>query len=446
MISGLFIFNLKGDTLICKTFRHDLKKSVTEIFRVAILTNTDYRHPIVSIGSSTYIYTKHEDLYVVAITKGNPNVMIVLEFLESLIQDLTHYFGKLNENTVKDNVSFIFELLDEMIDYGIIQTTEPDALARSVSITAVKKKGNALSLKRSHSSQLAHTTSSEIPGSVPWRRAGIKYRKNSIYIDIVERMNLLISSTGNVLRSDVSGIVKMRAMLSGMPECQFGLNDKLDFKLKQSESKSKSNNSRNPSSVNGGFVILEDCQFHQCVRLPEFENEHRITFIPPDGEVELMSYRSHENINIPFRIVPIVEQLSKQKIIYRISIRADYPHKLSSSLNFRIPVPTNVVKANPRVNRGKAGYEPSENIINWKIPRFLGETELIFYAEVELSNTTNQQIWAKPPISLDFNILMFTSSGLHVQYLRVSEPSNSKYKSIKWVRYSTRAGTCEIRI
>ena len=37
---------------------------------------------------------------------------------------------------------------------------------------------------------------------------------------------------------------------------------------------------------------LEDVKFHQCVRLSRFENDRTISFIPPDGEFELMSYRS----------------------------------------------------------------------------------------------------------------------------------------------------------
>ena len=38
-------------------------------------------------------------------------------------------------------------------------------------------------------------------------------------------------------------------------------------------------------------IDLEDVKFHQCVRLSRFENDRTISFIPPDGEFELMSYR-----------------------------------------------------------------------------------------------------------------------------------------------------------
>lgn len=37
-------------------------------------------------------------------------------------------------------------------------------------------------------------------------------------------------------------------------------------------------------------IAIDDCQFHQCVKLSKFETEHSISFIPPDGEFELMKY------------------------------------------------------------------------------------------------------------------------------------------------------------
>lgn len=49
-----------------------------------------------------------------------------------------------------------------------------------------------------------------------------------------------------------------------------------------------------PHRVSGSknkSVELEDVKFHQCVRLSRFDNDRTISFIPPDGDFELMSYR-----------------------------------------------------------------------------------------------------------------------------------------------------------
>lgn len=59
---------------------------------------------------------------------------------------------------------------------------------------------------------------SEITGNVDWRQAGkFKYRKNEVFIDVLEAVNLLMSSKGVVLRADVSGKIVMKTYLSGMP-------------------------------------------------------------------------------------------------------------------------------------------------------------------------------------------------------------------------------------
>jgi hypothetical protein len=38
-----------------------------------------------------------------------------------------------------------------------------------------------------------------VTGVVSWRSEGIKYRKNEIFLDVVESVNILVSSTGMVM-------------------------------------------------------------------------------------------------------------------------------------------------------------------------------------------------------------------------------------------------------
>ena len=80
---------------------------------------------------------------------------------------------------------------------------------------------------------------------------------------------------GTVLRAEVDGHIQMRAYLSGTPECKFGLNDKLVI-------------DNNDKGTADNAVELDDCRFHQCVRLNDFDATRTISFIPPDGEFELM--------------------------------------------------------------------------------------------------------------------------------------------------------------
>jgi hypothetical protein len=146
-----------------------------------------------------------------------------------------------------------------------------------------------------------------VTNAVSWRSEGIRYRKNEVFLDVVESLNLLVSATGNVLRSEILGAVKMKCYLSGMPELRLGLNDKAMFET-------------TGRATRGKAVEMEDVKFHQCVRLSRFENDRTISFIPPDGEFELMSYRLNTQVKPLIWVECIVESHSGSRIEYMLKV------------------------------------------------------------------------------------------------------------------------------
>ena len=148
---------------------------------------------------------------------------------------------------------------------------------------------------------------SQVTGQIGWRREGIKYRRNELFLDVLEYVNLLMSPQGQVLSAHVAGKVIMKSYLSGMPECKFGINDKIVVDNKGSNFlphfwflihdlnkisllSDKGGKAGDEASRSKSAIAIDDCQFHQCVKLSKFETEHAISFIPPDGEFELMRY------------------------------------------------------------------------------------------------------------------------------------------------------------
>ncbi|KGO77934.1 Clathrin coat associated protein AP-50 [Penicillium italicum] len=443
MLSGILIFNQKGENLIFRAFRSDCRPRLADIFRIQVISNPQVRSPILTLGSTTFSHVKHENIYLVAVTKSNANAALVFEFLYRLVMLGKSYFGKLDEEAVKNNFVLIYELLDEILDFGYPQNTDPDTLKMYITTEGVK---SAIANSPTDSSRITQ----QATGALSWRRSDIKYRKNEAFVDVIEDVNLLMSATGTVLRADVNGQIVMRAYLTGTPECKFGLNDRLLLDTGETSS-----NMDNPGGGSGfgtskttraaaGSVTLEDCQFHQCVKLGRFDADRIISFVPPDGEFELMRYRATENVNLPFKVHPIVREIGTTKVEYSVAIKANYSSKLfATNVVIRIPTPLNTAKTTERTSQGRAKYEPEQNNIVWKIARFSGQSEYVLNAEATLTTMTHQKAWSRPPLSLSFSLLMFTSSGLLVRYLKVFEKSN--YSSVKWVRYMTRAGSYEIR-
>lgn len=44
--------------------------------------------------------------------------------------------------------------------------------------------------------EMAQNATLAVTGAVGWRREGIRYKKNEVYLDIIETVNLLMSSNG----------------------------------------------------------------------------------------------------------------------------------------------------------------------------------------------------------------------------------------------------------
>lgn len=78
-------------------------------------------------------------------------------------------------------------------------------------------------------------------------------------------------------------------------------------------------------------------------------------------------YRTSDNINLPFRVHPVVTEIGKSKIEYKIMIKANFSSKLNANnVVLTIPTPLNTAGVTCSVSAGKAKYVPAENSIVWK--------------------------------------------------------------------------------
>lgn len=69
---------------------------------------------------------------MLALSRRNSNAAEILLFLHKLASVLEEYFKELEEESIRDNFVIIYELLDEMMDFGYPQTTESKILQEYV--------------------------------------------------------------------------------------------------------------------------------------------------------------------------------------------------------------------------------------------------------------------------------------------------------------------------
>ena len=293
-ISAIYFLDRKGRVIIFRNYRGEVDQDISEGFcdKVLELDESNMK-PAFTIDNVHYIWIKHQNIYLVAVGKRNVNLAMTVSFLYKLRDILVDYFNILEEETVKDNFVLIYELLDEIMDHGLPQTTESKILKDFIMIESNKK-------TKDNKDNLALT--STMTNIVSWRKEGIKYKENEAWLDVIENVDELISSTGNVLSSQINGRINMKSYLSGMPTITLGLNDKV---VLQNLGKDTTN-----------CIEMDDLKFHQCVNKKKYDNERIIEFIPPDGQFELMSYRLDMQIKPLISVKVDIKNLSETRIEY----------------------------------------------------------------------------------------------------------------------------------
>jgi AP-1 complex subunit mu len=414
--------DLKGKVIISRNYRGDVPMSVSDRFAQYIQEKDEMdQRPIFTNEGFTYAYIKHNNLFLMCVTKRNSNIALLLMYLYRLMTVFKDYFGELDEESIRDNFVIIYELMDETMDFGYPQAMDSKILREFIT-------------QESNRHETAPRPPVAVTNAVSWRSDGIKHRKNEIFLDVIERLNLLVSSNGSVLNSEIVGAIKMKSFLSGMPELKLGLNDKLMFEA-----------TGRPMS-RGKAVELEDIKFHQCVRLARFENDRTISFIPPDGEFDLMTYRLSTHVKPLIWVEAVVEPHSHSRIEYMIKAKSQFKTRsVANNVDIIIPVPHDVDSPSFKSSIGTVTYLPDRNAIVWSIKQFNGAREYLMRAHFGLPSVSSEdpEHW-KAPIEVKFEIPYFTVSGIQVRYLKIIEKSG--YQALPWVRYITQNGDYQLRM
>jgi len=298
VISQFFVLSLRGDTIVSRDFRHgDLnmsQRTASEIFFRKVKFWQGDAPPIFNEGGVSYIFIKKSGLYFFATTGQNVSPTAVVELLTKMAKVFKDFCGVLNEESIRKNFVLIYELLDEMVDYGVPQTTNTEHLKSCVHNEAASVDPpkafnlNTLNLptwnKKTKPSNAVHRP----VGDANARNGS---QKNEIFVDILERLTVLMTASGSVTSSAIDGSIQMKSYLSGNPDLKLALNEDLVIKGQG-------------DLGSYGAVNLDDCNFHEAANLEQFTRERILTITPPDGEFAVMNYRVTGDFFLPFRITP----------------------------------------------------------------------------------------------------------------------------------------------
>jgi len=92
----------------------------------------NYGKPIFNEQGINFFHVRKSGLYIVCTSRENVSPATIFEILEracTLIRDFT---GQLSEDSIRKNFALVYELLDELFDWGKVQTTQTNILTYCV--------------------------------------------------------------------------------------------------------------------------------------------------------------------------------------------------------------------------------------------------------------------------------------------------------------------------
>jgi len=427
MIKSLFVAGASGEVLIERHWHGCTPRSVCDFFWDEVNKHDRVEvRPLLHTSSYYLASVCRGDIYVIAILAKETAPLLVIEFLHRVVDILVEYFNASDEGSIKDNFSTVYQLLEEMLDNGNPLTTEPNALKAMIKPPSVMGRIQAVATGKS-------TVSDVLPdgtiSSMPWRKSGVKYAQNDIYLDIIEEVDAIVDRSGQVVSSEVTGTIVANSRLSGIPDLCLSFLDP---------------------------EVINDCSFHPCVRYNRFERDRVVSFVPPDGTFELMRYRvnTKTNVSAPICITPSVT-MSDQHNAGHGRIQIQIVQKQSSSLIIpnrqaalliedvvlSIPFPKCVKTATLSATVGSVLYDEATKVAKWTIGKLV--TNATKVPQLSGSMVIQGRAEDPPAVLVAWKVPVASVSGIQIAALQLT---NESYRPYKGVRTMTKSGRYQIRV
>ncbi|KAJ6730279.1 AP-4 COMPLEX SUBUNIT MU-LIKE [Salix viminalis] len=410
MISQFFVLSQRGDNIVFRDYRGEVQKGSAEIFFRKVK------------------FWKEDG------EEEAPPLSLMWMVIARVIKD---YLGVLNEDSLRKNFVLVYELLDEVIDFGYVQTTSTELLKSYVFNEPLVV--DAARLQPLSPAAIFMQGTKRMPGtavtkSVVANEPGGRKREE-IFVDIIEKISVTFSSSGYILTSEIDGTIQMKSYLSGNPEIKLALNE--DLSIGRGDYR---------SSFGSGAVILDDCNFHESVRLDNFDLDRTLTLVPPDGEFPVMNYRMTQEFKPPFRINTLIEEAGALKAEVILKVSAEFPSSVTANtIIVQMPLPKYTTRVNFELEPGALGqttdFKEANRRLEWALKKTVGGSEHTLRAKLTFSQELHGNITKEAgPVSMTFTIPMYNASRLQVKYLQIAKKS-STYNPYRWVamwRTSTR--------
>ncbi|CEF67795.1 Clathrin adaptor, mu subunit family and Clathrin adaptor, mu subunit, C-terminal domain and Longin-like domain and AP complex, mu/sigma subunit domain-containing protein [Strongyloides ratti] len=424
--SALFFLDAHRNTLLFKNYRNIDKNIISEFNYLFIKNINKNSSPLLKSDNFTFLYLIFENIFFVAVLEKNANVLLSYTFLQKLNDLLEAYFTVINIDIINNNLLLIYEIMDEVMDFGFPQITDAEILMEYVTQYGSQDK----SVKR---------IPPAVTNYVSWRAHNTLHEFNNVNIVINESVSITINQSGKAVNYDVKGKIFLDVSLSGMPDITIKLCDKFKYITEGYHRKIQEKKS---------FFSLEAYNLHHCVDIRAFEIQKDLKFIPPEGIFELMSY--HLSANINFRPIVLVtcnkRLIGRCKVIYYLQLKTNYnENNRADYINIILPVGNEVFSPKFTKTSGSVEHDTKNKTVMWRLKNIGGLKSANMQVEFLLPSITSTDEQRIPRIIVvHFKVSGILVSGFKIKNFNVFE-RNYKYIVYPNVEYLVNDGVYNIR-
>uniref|UniRef100_A0A670ZJ02 MHD domain-containing protein n=1 Tax=Pseudonaja textilis TaxID=8673 RepID=A0A670ZJ02_PSETE len=196
--------------------------------------------------------------------------------------------------------------------------------------------------------------------------------------------------------------------------------------------------SRNPR-------LLDDVSFHPCIRFKRWESERVLSFIPPDGNFRLISYKvsSQNLVAIPVYVkhtITFKENSSSGKFDVTLGPKQNMG-KTVEGIIVTVHMPKAVLNMSLAPTQGSYTFDPVTKVLTWDVGKIIPQKLPTLKGMVNLQSGAPKPE-ENPSLNIQFKIQQLAISGLKVNRL---DMYGEKYKPFKGVKYITKAGKFQVR-
>ncbi|XP_066971298.1 AP-4 complex subunit mu-1-like isoform X2 [Macrobrachium rosenbergii] len=423
MLRAFCIANKRGEILFISIFEPLVTKAIFDPF-LSELSSSPHGDPppFFSKEDHKYVYVFRDDLYWACVVSQNSltdecGPLLMTESLSQLHQVCSTLCGALTQHSITANATLIMEIVQETMNGGFVQMQTADKLQSCIYSTVVApKETSALTAVPGLCSALQNCNSDG---------------KYWLYVDVVEKVWASVSSSGTVIRAEVTGSIVTRCFLPGNPVLSLMLNTQLSTTPKE--------------GFNTG-TRMSEVEFGNGVEIGSGNNGRQLSVMTvPGQEITIARYTlapDHPHL-LPFTLTSSIHSLTPSDSELRLKLTSNTGMgTVSPQVTFKTvaPVTTAAVMSQTSGPRDQViRFSSEDKTLTWTISQFPGGSYAqAFIRLVDSGGDVNIEAG-----ELEFEVSRWVCSGVRIERVKLNPPVDNLNK---WVRYLTTSDSVSIRL